>query len=112
MAVDYISLGKRVKLFRKRLGCTQEAMAEKCGLTPAHFSHVETGNTKVSLPTLVDIANALGVSIDDLLVDSLEKTTHVSVKEINDLLFDCTPGEYRALLKLLATGKEMLRQER
>lgn len=110
MEIDYIGIGKRVKYFRKKQGLSQEALSEMSGLTPAHFSHVETGNTKVSLPSLVSIANALDVTMDDLLVDSIPHTTHVTMKEMNDLLSDCTDAEARALLHIMAASKAALRK--
>ena len=112
MEIDYIAIGKRVKAFRQKLGMSQEALSEKSGLTPAHFSHVETGNTKVSLPSLVSIANALDVTMDDLLADNLPHTEHVTKKEMNELLSDCTDGEYRALLHIMTASKEAIRLQK
>lgn len=109
MEVDYISIGRRVKIFRQKRGLSQEKLSEMSGLTPAHFSHVETGNTKVSLPSLVSIANALDVTMDDLLSDSISHTKHVTMKEMNSLLSDCTDSEYRALLHIMQASKEAIR---
>jgi transcriptional regulator with XRE-family HTH domain len=109
MEVDYISIGKRVKMFRQKQGLSQETLSEMSGLTPAHFSHVETGNTKVSLPSLVSIASALDVTMDDLLADSIAHTKHVTMKEMNSLLLDCTDSEYRALLHIMKASKEAIR---
>ncbi len=72
--MDYVKLGKRVKEARKRRGMTQTQLAELTEYSVQHISHVETGNTKLSAQLLVSIANALGVSIDELLSDSLEKS--------------------------------------
>lgn len=79
------------------------------GLTPAHFSHVETGNTKVSLPSLLQIAAALDVTLDDLVCDSLTHTKHVSMKEMDVLLSDCSDAEARALVTIAEAGKQALR---
>lgn len=112
MKIDYISIGKRVKQFRASIGRSQEQLSEQAGLTPAHLSHIETGNTKVSLPSLVNLAEALGVTVDDLLVDSIVKTKHVSMKEMNDLLSDCSNAECRALLQIMEASKSALRTVR
>ena len=74
MEIDYISIGMRVRKFRRQKGLSQEKLSEMTGLTPAHFSHIETGNTKVSLPSLVKIACAREVSRDERMVDSLTQT--------------------------------------
>ena len=40
-------------------------------LTREQYSNIETGNTKLSLPTIVQIANALSVTVDKLLCDNV-----------------------------------------
>lgn len=68
--MDYDKIGQRIRKLRKECGLSQEALAEKVNISTTHMSHIETGNTKLSLPVLVDIANALQVRTDDLLKDS------------------------------------------
>lgn len=58
MDTDYKEIGKRTKIARIRENITQEALAEKISLSTPHMSNVETGNTKVSLPAIIRIANA------------------------------------------------------
>jgi len=64
-------IGKRIKEKRKQRGLTQAVLAEMSGVEPSNISHIERAATKLSLPTLVSIANALQVSADELLYDSL-----------------------------------------
>lgn len=109
MEIDYAAIGYRIRQYRLNLDLSQEALSEMSDVTPAHFSHIERGNTKPSLPTLIRIANALDVSIDDLLCDNLNKSTHVRVKEINELLADCSSVEIKSLVEVLATAKKALR---
>ena len=71
MEVDYKAIGQRIKIARIKKGVTQETVADLIDITPAHMSNVETGKTKVSLPTLIAIANALSVSVDTLLCDNV-----------------------------------------
>ena len=71
MEIDYKAIGQRIKIARIKKGITQEAVADLIDITPAHMSNVETGKTKVSLPTLIEIANALSVSVDVLLCDNV-----------------------------------------
>jgi transcriptional regulator with XRE-family HTH domain len=59
-------------------GVSQEKLAEMVGLTSQHISHTEVASTKVSLPALVKIANALHTSVDKLLSDNLyDAKTHL-----------------------------------
>lgn len=109
MEIDYVAIGRRIRAYRLERKLSQEMLSEKADVTPAHFSHIERGNTKPSLPTLIRIANALNVSLDDLLCDNLNKSLHVRVKDVNDLLSDCTIQEIKALTEILATAKKALR---
>lgn len=70
--MDYEKLGMRVRNARKENGYTQIKLAEMTGYSVQHISHVETGNTKLSVELLVSLSNVLNVSIDSLLGDSLE----------------------------------------
>ena len=49
--------------------------------------------------------------MDALLSDSLEKSSHVTIDEINTLLLDCTPQECKLLFKLLKVGKDIIRTD-
>ena len=110
MEIDYHAIGSRIRKYRLERGLSQEAVSEQADLTPAHYSHIERGHTKPSLPTLIRIANVFDVSIDDLLCDNLSKSTHVRVKEINELLTDCSGTEIKALVEILAATKKALRE--
>ena len=59
MELDYQAIGVRVRRFRKLQGLTQQALAERSDQEPSNISHIERGATKLSLPTLVSLANAL-----------------------------------------------------
>ena len=65
--MDYYQLGQQIRKYRKVHGMSQEQLAEKIGISVTHMSHIETGNTKLSLQVFVDITRALDISADDLL---------------------------------------------
>ena len=109
MNLDYQALGKRIRSYRKPNHMTQAQLGEKASVEPSNISHIERGATKVSLPTLVKIANSLKVSLDDLLYDSVEKNRHISIEEIDRILFDCSDKELKALAEILKTAKGSLR---
>ena len=103
-------IGTQVRESRKKKGWTQAKLAEASGIEPSNISHIERGATKVSLPTLVHIANALGVTVDTLLYQNLSKSESVSISIINDLLADCTPAELLAIADMIKTTKQILRK--
>ena len=69
------------------------------------MSHIETGNTKLSLPVLVDIASALEVRTDDLLSDGTNATTGTALDEIAAVLERCTAQEAKALADIVKAAK-------
>lgn len=70
--IDYIALGKRIKEKRISKKLTQEQLGEVCELSAAHIGHIERGTRILSVEVLFRIAQALDVSIDYLLFDSVE----------------------------------------
>jgi transcriptional regulator with XRE-family HTH domain len=61
-------LSKRVKEYRKQKGLTQQKLAEKTGLSFNTITKIEQGiGDSPTLKTLVKLADALGVSIDELV---------------------------------------------
>ncbi len=110
--IDYDAIGLRVKFARLKAKMKQDALADKTGLSPAHISNIETGNTKLSLPAIIDIANALSVSVDELLCDNVMCSNHVYNKEAQELLADCSAYEIRVLLDILKETKDSLRKNR
>lgn len=112
MNIDYVSIGKRIKSFRVKKGWTQAVLAEKSGVEPSNISHIERAATKVSLPTLISIANALDVSLDEIVYNSLVKNEHILVNTINELIFDCTSTEISAIIEIIKTTKTILRKNK
>lgn len=65
--MDNVKLGKRIREERLRLGLTQEDLAEYSNISLTYMGRVERGERNMTVKTLVNIANALGVTIDYLL---------------------------------------------
>lgn len=67
-APDYrVVLGAEIRKQRRRLGVTQERLAERADLHPNYLGRVERGEETVSLAALRDIANALNLRVRDLV---------------------------------------------
>ncbi|MGF7145069.1 transcriptional regulator with XRE-family HTH domain [Anaerotaenia torta] len=111
MVLDYGAIGARIKEARfRRDNMSQERLAELAGLSTTHTSHIETGNTKVSLPALVKIANALGVSLDELVCDSIIKAKAVFQGELARTIDDCDELEIRVIADMAKTLKTSMRR--
>lgn len=107
--IRYELIGKRVREYRKKQRFTQQALAEKVGLVPSNISHIERGTTKLSIQSLIRIANALHVSAESLLCDNLEHAIQPFQQEIADIIDDCSPKEIRILAEILVASKEIIR---
>lgn len=89
--MDYYQIGQRIRKIRKAHKLSQDELASKVGISTTHMSHIETGNTKLSLPVLVDLADALQVRVDDLLFDSPRDSVSSTGDELQQLLDGCNP---------------------
>lgn len=110
MKINYIFLGDRIRKRRKKLGISQAKLAEFADLSPTNISHIERGTTKVSLPSLVKISNALDTTLDKLICDSLNNSKYIYMEEINNLLNDCNQKELYVLTKAITTLKDLIRE--
>lgn len=105
-----MAIGVRVRRYRKEKGLTQQALAELSSQEPSNISHIERGATKLSLPTIVNLANALGITVNDLLCDSLSEARDSFEAEAMRLLSDCSHQELIIITETLRSLKEALRK--
>ena len=111
MELDYKAIGKRIKIARIKADLTQERLAEIVEISPTHMSNIETGTTRVSLTAIVSLANALSVTVDDLLCDSVVKSKVQFEKDIAGILADCDEYEIRMVKDMAQALKETLRRD-
>ena len=103
--MDYYAIGQRIRRFRKAANLSQEQLAEQIGISVTHMSHIETGNTKLSLPVFVEIARVLSVQTDALLYDTPELNKTTAKQEISELLEKCTIKEVYILTDMVKSLK-------
>ena len=94
-------MGKRIMERRKKLGLTQEALAERSELTTQFVSYAESGKRGMRPENLMKIAAALGVSTDYLLTgdiidkdklllsDKLGKLSPQQVRIVESVVDEC-----------------------
>ena len=108
MAIDYESIGKRIKSYRSMKNLSQEELGELVSINYRHISNIENGRRFPSLELIVAIANALDVSADDLLTDNLKHSSSPVDTEIHDLLLACNQDEKAILTGTLTFLKALL----
>ena len=61
-------LSKNIKKFRKKIGLSQDKMARRAGIPYSTYLKIESGYTpNPSIQTVINIAEALNISVDYLL---------------------------------------------
>ena len=108
--MDYYAIGQRIRKIIKAQGFSQETLAEQAGISVTHMSHIETGNTKLSLPVLVDLAEILDVRTDDLLYDEIFAERSSTIDEIVQIPNPCTVQQLKIIKNILKTTKISLEQ--
>ena len=118
MQPDYKAIRKRVQKRRTAKKISQAELAKKISVTSPHISNIERGKTKVSLPTLMEIARALNTTLDDLVCDSLPEAKDVILGDFSDTLRSCSNQELgiisdvtKALLQSMRTRKSTEREQ-
>ena len=101
--MDYYAIGQRIRKYRKAQGLSQETLAERVNISTTHMSHIETGNTKLSLQVFADLVDALNVSADSLLYDASDFSKQTAYQEITDILDQCTPAQAQALKEIISS---------
>ena len=94
-------MGQRIMERRKKLGLTQEALAELSELTTQFVSYAESGKRGMRPENLMKVAAALEVSTDYLLTgdiidkdklllsEKLDKLTPLQVRIVENVIDEC-----------------------
>lgn len=94
-------MGQRIIKCRKKLGLTQEALAEKGNMTTQFVSYAELGKRAMRPENLMKVSSALEVSADFLLTgdiidkdclllsEKLQKLTPSQFKIIENIIDEC-----------------------
>ena len=97
------ALGKRIRTQRASLGITQEQLAEKINVSSTYIGFIERGERKATLDKLILIAEALHVSIDFLLQDSLPLDDSLRARRMQQIWSLATPQQQELIINLANT---------
>lgn len=116
---------ENLKNHRKRLGMTQEEVANFLMVTPQAVSKWETGNGTPDISLLIPIADLFGISTDELLCrsniyegllldeqnDSIKESFEIRYKKYTDIL-KFQPLNQEILIQLLSLSAEWLSSQK
>lgn len=109
MPVNRYALGERIYEARKKRKMTQSNLAEQVGISNTYLSHIENGSKNMSMDTFIDIANALGVTADELLTDNLSSKDSRFGDRLSEALMGCSDYEKKVILEVVDALKDALR---
>ena len=92
--MDARAVGQRIKAAREKKKMTQEDLAASIDISPTHVSVIERGPKIPRMDNVVAIANVLGVSADDLLVDVVDRAA-AGVASVLSAAIEALPHEER-----------------
>lgn len=90
-----MDIGKRIFELRSRCGYTQNALAERAGVSQTHLRRVELGQADITIGHLELICDALNLSLKDFFYSEDEKD------EISAAISKLAPKQKKLLISFL-----------
>ncbi len=104
-------VGASISAARRGRGWTQEELAAALDVTVGHVGMIERGDRLLSLTLLVDCAEILGLSLDEILLSSQDKPRQQGV-EVGQLV-GAMPEELRTMVvAFLKAGAKVVPKRR
>ena len=92
--MDFSSIGKNIRKYRKQRGLTLEALAEKVGLSTNYVG-------ALALKTLINIVDALDITADMVLCDVTKNGYKVKSSVLTEKLEALSPSEREKILQMV-----------
>ena len=125
--IDFVKVGERISACRKRMGLSQEELAERLYVTRQAISKWENGTSVPSIDTLCEISKLFGISFEEILglfdnekievdendifrghdrsfIVSKIASGEISVK-LDEVFYQMSPAERTYILKHIKEGK-------
>ena len=99
--MDYVALGARIKNKRLEQNLTQEQLAEKVELSAVYIGQIERGERKMTIDTLVKLANSLNSSIEELLKDSTSSNVNARLNELVNIANELDTSDIDKVLDVI-----------
>ena len=97
----YKEIGARIRSRRRQLRLTQETLACRLGLSRASLANIETGRQSVLVHRLYPLAQALGLSVADLLPPLPSVSTNTRGSDL-PLPPDLSPQQRKQIAHILS----------
>lgn len=99
--MDYRTIGRNIQKRRNALGITQEELAEAVGISTSYMGAVEQGKKLPKLKIFIEIANALHISSDTLLLGVLKIQNEIIASDLSKEMSQLPEQERNRILHVL-----------
>ena len=107
--INFTKIGQRIKTARIEKGFSQADLGSLIGCSNNHVSHVEVGQTKISLSMLLKLSLILEKDFDYFLLDTpYAKHNRIINTEIADKLNKCNSHTLNKIIDILLEQQESL----
>ena len=101
--IDYKEIGARIRSERRKQNLTQEQLSEKAGISESFLGLIERGGRTLSIETMVNLANALNLSIEFIISGEYNYRPGMIPSEIHDCLKQMTGSQRRVFVSIMKT---------
>lgn len=98
-------LGQKIRQLRTAQGLSQEELALRAGMNPAHLGHIERGLKSPTIDTISKIADALNVELSQLFDFKREANHTTPNAKIISAVSDLNERQQNDVLKLIKLMK-------
>lgn len=102
LEINYSNIGQRIKTARLEKGLNQSELGALLGCSNNHISHIEVGQTKVSLAMLIQLTTILDKDFNYFLLDTpYTNREHIINTEISNKLKQCNSTTLLSVNKII-----------
>ncbi|OMD43038.1 helix-turn-helix domain-containing protein [Paenibacillus odorifer] len=101
--MNYIELGTKIRTERNRIGLTQGKLSELVGISESYLGHIERGDRKLSVETLISLASVLNVTVDSLLYEEISGKSDIYFNQFKHLTKRLAPKQKQIVLDVVKT---------
>ena len=94
-------VGKRIREIRKKIGLTQEEVAEKAGMDFTSIGAAERGVRNLSLKSLHRVAQALEVPIEEIVCLPKKEEKDLTTEELTALIKGLDKSKLKFILEFI-----------
>lgn len=105
-----MTIGNKIKKIRELKNYTQEHLAEKLGMSLAGYGKIERDETDISYSRLHQIAEALSVSVEDIVCFDARNAFNLTHNKFKDFIVNnnVSPKERELYDKTIKTLEEKI----